>query len=422
MRQAIVISFLVVLAACSSAPDGGPPVAPPPAANADAAAGSDDAPLDAGAMDAATSAFTFVGSAVESCPYNATTCKSWPAPEAGTVTKYTSQEVFAGKVLERSFHVFVPKGIAGASASPLLMMLHGGFGSGGRGVASVWTQIAGADPLGVPWTPNTETCRALPVTPENDVLSFRTATGETCTPPTERAVSSRPFIVVFPDGLADPGKADFRHWEDGRLPSPGFDTPGPNRDDVGFLDHVFDVLLKAGGVDAAQLYVTGLSNGGMMTQRLASSMASHPRLRSVAAFGAFVSDVPKGLTPLAPITVPFGLALFHGTGIDTASCGATKCATTVSGDGYCPFGVAGETYNDVLSGPDTITGWRASLAMGGQAAATTSASVGFYTKRETSTFAGGVVELESWVTEGGGHTELSSRQDFFCLLYTSRCV
>jgi poly(3-hydroxybutyrate) depolymerase len=267
-------------------------------------------------------------------------------------------------------------------------------------------------------------CRALPGTEETG-LAYRTPGGADCQPPADQAVNAKPFVVVYPDGVADPGTQDARHWEDGRVPSPGFDTPTPNRNDVGFLDHVIGVVMAntALKIDPAAVYLIGQSNGGMMTQRTASNAgnAAYPNLRRIAAYAAFVSTLPEPLNPLAGATVPFGLALFHGTDIDTPSCNTPGCSSpVVPGDQRIPFGETGGVYyvnssdrGRVVSGPDTIAAWRASLAAAAGAAPTSTAeNVGFFSKKETAIYGGSPVAFESWVTIGGGHSFLATRQDF----------
>jgi len=388
-----------------------------------------DASAEAATADAAipSSAFVWVGSAAEACPLPPSACAGWPdASTEGVVTKYTSEETFGAQRLTRTFHVYVPRVVAeGAAPAPLVVMLHGGNLSGPRFLVSqTWTKLAAAPAEGLPWRPNGPLCRALP-TAEANGRTYQTPGGVDCAPPVKTAVSTKPFIVVYPDGLADPGTTDTRHWEDGRVPSPGFDSPTPNRDDVGFIEHVISVLLgdKALKVDATRVYVGGASNGGMMTQRVASEIAKprYPGLRRVAAFAAFVSDLPEPLGPLAGATVPFGLALFHGTDIDTPDCNTPGCTTpTVAGDGRMPFGATGGVHyvnspdrGRVLSGPDTIASWRTSLgAAAGMAPTTTLTDVGYFSKRETTTYGTSSVALESWVTTGGGHGVLSTREDF----------
>ena len=64
-------------------------------------------------------------------------------------------------------------------------------------------------------------------------------------------------VAVFPRGID-------RHWNDGRS-----DATQSGANDVRFLSAVLDTLVARGTADPARLYVGGLSNGGMMSLRLA---------------------------------------------------------------------------------------------------------------------------------------------------------
>ena len=391
----------------------------------DGAAPDGDAGPDAATP--AVGAFEHLGSAPEPCPLPAPACGGWPDPTTeGVVTKHTSKEAFGGRALPRSFHVFVPKAVVDSGvAAPLVIVLHGGNGSGTRFLATqAWTQLAQATTAGLPWRPNGPLCKALPTTEANGLV-YQTAGGVACMPPLKTATSTKPFIVVYPDGLADPGAADVRHWEDGRLPSPGFDTATPNRDDVGFIDHVIAVVLADKGtkVDATSIYLAGASNGGIMAQRVAAEIAkpAYPNLRRIAAFAAYISDLARPLDPIAGATIPFGMSLFHGTDVVMPNCNTKGCTTpTILGDDRMPFGTVGDVCyvnspdrGQVWSGPDTIDRWRSALAQAAGAPATTAVvDVGYFTKKETTRYGSSPVELESWVTSGGGHGFLSTREDF----------
>jgi polyhydroxybutyrate depolymerase len=119
--------------------------------------------------------------------------------------------------LERSYSVYEPDR-AQANGSGLVLVLHGGFGTG-TGAAQQGNWLAAADRHG--------------------------------------------FVAVFPDGLA-------RAWNAGICCGP------PMRlgvDDVGFLVRVVDAVASEHDVDAGRLYATGMSNGGMMAYRLACEVS-----------------------------------------------------------------------------------------------------------------------------------------------------
>jgi polyhydroxybutyrate depolymerase len=71
-------------------------------------------------------------------------------------------------------------------------------------------------------------------------------------------------IVVYPDGIA-------KGWNDGRSETgAGGDAAV---DDVGFLSALPQAIAALHPVDAARVYVTGISNGGLMSYRLACDAA-----------------------------------------------------------------------------------------------------------------------------------------------------
>ena len=68
------------------------------------------------------------------------------------------------------------------------------------------------------------------------------------------------FIAVYPDGYE-------RHWNDCRG-SATYAANIENIDDVGFLHALVQRMVDEQGVDPAQVFATGLSNGGQMAFRL----------------------------------------------------------------------------------------------------------------------------------------------------------
>lgn len=70
------------------------------------------------------------------------------------------------------------------------------------------------------------------------------------------------FAVVYPDAIG-------HHWNDGRAAALGRDAA----DDVAFVRALVAELIQDGVADPARIYVTGPSNGGMMTLRLVCEAA-----------------------------------------------------------------------------------------------------------------------------------------------------
>jgi len=77
-------------------------------------------------------------------------------------------------------------------------------------------------------------------------------------------------------------------------------------DDVKFIDHLIDYMVKTYNIDGARIYVTGISNGGFMTTRLACQL--HKRIAAIAVVAATL-DVGEGYDLEKPMPVIY----MHGT-------------------------------------------------------------------------------------------------------------
>ncbi|HEU5370452.1 MAG TPA: PHB depolymerase family esterase, partial [Ktedonobacterales bacterium] len=95
-----------------------------------------------------------------------------------------------------------------------------------------------------------------------------------------RIADQHGFIVVYPDGYQ-------KSWADGRGATEA-DQAGV--DDVGFLSALIDALANQYKVDQKRVYVTGISNGGFMSERLACDLSN-----KVAAVAAVAATMPTGL-------------------------------------------------------------------------------------------------------------------------------
>src|SRR5215472_12367126 len=114
----------------------------------------------------------------------------------------------------RTYTYHIPRGYDGTQAVPLVLALHGRLGQGSG---------------------------------EERLSHF------------DKVSDGHGFIVVYPDGL-------HRSWADGRGGTPS-DRKGV--DDVKFLSNVIDNMEARYKVDPSRIYVTGMSNGGFMSGRLA---------------------------------------------------------------------------------------------------------------------------------------------------------
>jgi polyhydroxybutyrate depolymerase len=115
------------------------------------------------------------------------------------------------------------------------------------------------------------------------------------------------IVLLVPNGTnsetGDP-QGDRQNWQDLRSINT---TTGAQADDVGFMR----ALLKWGqqnyAIDPSRTYVTGASNGGMMTYRLLVEMPE-----SFAAGAAFIANLPDSPAIPQP-TIPTPLMIANGT-------------------------------------------------------------------------------------------------------------
>jgi polyhydroxybutyrate depolymerase len=100
------------------------------------------------------------------------------------------------------------------------------------------------------------------------------------------------FIVVYPDGVQ-------RSWADGRGTTPA-DKQGV--DDVGFLTALVDHFIEKFGADRRRVYAAGMSNGAMMSYRLACERAD--RFAAIAPVGAQMGQkLAERCAPSRPVAV-----------------------------------------------------------------------------------------------------------------------
>jgi polyhydroxybutyrate depolymerase len=105
---------------------------------------------------------------------------------------------------------------------------------------------------------------------------------------------NKKVIVVYPDGIAN-------QWNDGR--EGNFTVVNREEiDDVGFISALIDHLSQKHKIDSNRIYVTGISNGAMMSYRLACELSN--KIAAVAPIcGAMPLDSVSQCSPARPISV-----------------------------------------------------------------------------------------------------------------------
>jgi polyhydroxybutyrate depolymerase len=182
-------------------------------------------------------------------PLTLTGCSRAPAVGGtGTLPVGSSQQAVRIGGVDRTFEVYRPASLP-TGPVPLVVMLHGGFGSGSQAESSYgWDAEA----------------------------------------------DSQHFLVAYPDG-------ENRAWNVG---GGCCGTPGRTGvDDVAFVTAVVARLSGATAVDPARIYATGISNGGMLAYRLACDTTL---------FAAIGPDSATQLGPCATPS-PVSVIHVHGT-------------------------------------------------------------------------------------------------------------
>jgi polyhydroxybutyrate depolymerase len=155
--------------------------------------------------------------------------------------------------LDRTFHIHIPPTYDVSVQLPLVIALHG---RGGNGESMVLITRRGFDKL----------------------------------------ADQDGFLVAYPDGIE-------LNWNDGRMDEEANDRAHrENIDDVGFISALIDYLIKDYNIDPKRVYITGISNGAIMSYRLACEL-SH----KITAIAPVDGNIPVMLlnecSPSLPVSV-----------------------------------------------------------------------------------------------------------------------
>ena len=182
-----------------------------------------------------------------------------PAPKTDTdgeaqVTKPGDYSLsFTHKGITRMYQLHVPAKYNAQTPAPLLVALHGGGGDMSyQANDKYYKQISKSEELG--------------------------------------------FIVAFPNGYSKFNSGKFATWNAGKCCG---DARDKNIDDVGFIKELVRRVTAQLNVDKNKVFATGMSNGGMMSYRLACELSD--TFKGIAAVAG--TDNTIDCTPKNPISI-----------------------------------------------------------------------------------------------------------------------
>ncbi len=248
-----------------------------------------------------------------------------PTDARAAVSYQDSIEVLGQR---RTFTIFAPDGGASGTALPIFIVLHGGLGNG------------------------------VNVARDTGLVNY---------------VDRNRFIAVFPD-------ANGKQWNDGRRTTAG------RSDDVAFLRSLIATVVQRLRGDPTRVFVAGVSNGGMMAQRMACDASD-----IVTAVGSVVANMPADLIDHCRPSRPIPIVMFNGTSDRLMPWSGGSIPTSR----LFPGGAGGE----VVSTMDTFNFWAQLDGCGRPVVNTLS---GTRVKRYT-TSCRGKSDVTLYEIDGGGH-------------------
>jgi len=267
---------------------------------------------------------------------NQTTYTSQPAITTTPASGYSGSLLAGG--LQRTYLVHLPASYDKSRLWPLVIVLHGGGGQGKNMDA-----LTGF---------NTESDR-------------------------------EGFVAIYPDAVG-------RNWNDGRG-DPNIKSQAADIDDVSFISALIDRLEKDLSINKKMIYVTGISNGAMMSHRLGCELSA-----KIAAIAPVAGNIPAKMQPVWSPSHPLSVLIISGTG-----------------DPLVPWGGGDVTFltlkrGRVISVADTVKFW---VVTNGCAAGPETFQLpdidstdGTITTVESYKGCNGKAEVVLYTVKGGGHT------------------
>jgi polyhydroxybutyrate depolymerase len=144
------------------------------------------------------------------------------------------------------------------------------------------------------------------------------------------------FVVIYPNGIE-------KNWNDGRSgEETNYRAHEENIDDVGFISELIDLMITTLNIDSKRVYVTGMSNGAMMTLRLGCELSD-----KIAAIAPVAGNMPVNLSSICVPEETVSVMLISGTD--------DPLMPFDGGDITGPFGIV--KLGKVLSAEETIELW-----------------------------------------------------------------
>lgn len=240
--------------------------------------------------------------------------------------------------LSRSYAVHVPPGLEEAASIPVVLAFHGG-----RSNAAGMVRFCGMNPQ----------------------------------------ADAAGFIAVYPNGTGP--APHLLSWNAGICCNDGPEDQRPP-DDVYFVLSMLEDLQSRLPVDPGRIFATGMSNGGMLSYRLAAELPD--RIAAIASVGGTMG------TKTCRARQPVPVLHIHGTE-----------------DHFVPFaggrGKRSPSRTEFVSVPDTIDCWRSVNRCAAEPVREQLPPVvddGTSIRRELYTAGEGGADVDLYIVEGGGHT------------------
>jgi polyhydroxybutyrate depolymerase len=256
-----------------------------------------------------------------------------PLPPPGTPNDFSKTISVAG--VSRNYLLHVPATYVSTNPSAVVLLFHGGNGS-----AATVGGITSGSPGGF-----------------------------------SALADKNNFIAIYPNAIDG-------NWDDGR------ETITYRTNDVAFTEAILDAVAREYNLDAKRIFAAGISNGGMMSHRLACDLSNR-----IAAVATVAANIPSAITAnCAPLGI-VPVAMFSGTADPIMP--------------YAGGAVSGNTGGSVLSAPDTALFWanKNQVPLASQNSVIPDADPNDGTTADLFSYAGaGPGEVAFYRVNNGGHT------------------